>query len=224
MMKYQKYKWLFACVLTAALLSAHAQTRQLRKGDRLYDQQNYSAAEIAYRDAVAGPLASFNAGNAAFQQGKYAEAATLYQNAERTAADASFKSNALYNMGNALLRSEKYAEAIEAYKSSLRQRPNQPDAKKNLQIAIKKLREQEDPPPPPIPPPPPPPPPKQRPRNNYLDQANAGRKPEVTSGGMSPEAARNLLETRVTKQEQENAQQYRQLAPAVRPSRVKKDW
>jgi len=216
------------CILVWGLLLAfapvQAQNGQLRKGDKLYDQQKYDEAQIAYRDAVAGPIASYNAGNAAYQQGKYVEAATLYQNAERTAGDAPFKAKALYNLGNAYLKDGKYTEAIEAYKGSLRSLPNQPDAKKNLQIAIKKLREQQDPPPPPIPPPPPPPPPKQRPRNNYLDQANAGRKQEVPGGGLSPEAARNLLETRVTKQEQANAQQYRQLAPAVRPSRTKKDW
>ncbi|MEO6037539.1 MAG: tetratricopeptide repeat protein [Saprospiraceae bacterium] len=224
MINFQRHIFLIALTLLGLAPTVIAQNSQLRKGDRLYDQQNYSEAEVAYRDAEAGPLASYNAGNAAYQQGNYAEAVTLYLTAARTAADAPTKANALYNMGNAQLRAGQYAEAIEAYESSLRQRPNQPDAKQNLQIAIKKLREQQEPPPPPLPPPPPPPPPKQRPRNNYLDQASSTRKREVPSSGLSPEAARDLLETRVTRQEQENAQQYRQLAAPTRPSRVKKDW
>ncbi len=197
---------------------------QLRKGDRLYDRKEYSQAEAAYRKAVASPVASYNAGNAAYQQNKYAEAAALYQNAARTAPTAFGKANALYNLGNAYLRDSKYADAIEAYENSLRRQPNQPDAKKNLQIAKKKLREQQEPPPPPLPPPPPPPPPKQRPRNNYLDQASALKRREVPVGGLTPESARALLDTRVTRQEQANAQEYRRLASPNRPSRVKKDW
>lgn len=226
MIHYQKYTFLIALTVTGLVPATYAQNghQQLRKGDRLYDQRDYIQAEATYRAAVASPTASYNAGNAAYQQGKYAEAAVLYQNAARTAAAAPAQSNALCNLGNAYLRAGQYAQAIEAYEHSLRRQPNQPDAKKNLQIAKLKLREQQEPPPPPIPPPPPPPPPKQRPRNNYLDQASAGQKREVPAGGLTPEAARSLLETRVTRQEQQNAQAYRQLAAPNRPSRVKKDW
>jgi len=46
----------------------------------------------------------------------------------------------------------------------------------------------------------------------------------VPTGGLTPEAARALLETRVTRQEQQNAQEYRRLASPTRPSRIKKDW
>ena len=224
MIHYKHYIFFFALAAVIFSTAVSAQNGPLRQGDRLYDQQNYSQAEAAYRKAVAGPVASYNAGNAAYQQRKYAEAATLYQNAARTSAAASAKANAFYNLGNACLRTSQYAEAIEAYENSLRRQSNQPDAKKNLQIAKKKLREQQDPPPPPLPPPPPPPPPRQRPRNNYLDQASPLQKREVPTGGLTPEAARSLLETRVTRQEQQNAQAYRQLASPNRPSRVKKDW
>ena len=213
-----------AVVSFAPAGSAQNGHQDLRKGDRFYDQQDYVQAEAAYRAAVSGPIASYNAGNAAYQQGKFAEAAVLYQNAARTAAAPPAQASAFYNLGNAYLRAGQYAQAIEAYEHSLRRQPNQPDAKKNLQIAKLKLREQQEPPPPPIPPPPPPPPPKQRPRNNYLDQASIGQKREVPAGGLTPETARSLLETRVTRQEQQNAQAYRQLAAPNRPSRVKKDW
>ncbi len=224
MIDFKRHIIFSGLIIIGFLPIINAQNSPLRKGDRLYDKKEYSQAEAAYREAVAGPVASYNAGNAAYQQGKYAEAATLYQNASRTAATAPAKASALCNMGNAYLRDSKYAEAIEAYENSLRRQPNQPDAKKNLQIAKKKLREQQDPPPPPLPPPPPPPPPKQHPRNNYLDQATPLQKREVPTGGLTPESARALLETRVTRQEQQNAQEYRQLAAPNRPSRVKKDW
>jgi tetratricopeptide (TPR) repeat protein len=55
-------------------------------------------------------------GNALYQQGKYAEAAASYREAQAEAPD----NPALpYNLGNALYRQEKYAEAIQAYKQAV---------------------------------------------------------------------------------------------------------
>ncbi len=127
-------------------------------------------------------------------------------------------------MGNAYLRDSKYAEAIEAYENSLRRQPNQPDAKKNLQIAKKKLREQQEirrlhrrlkghpPPPPPAP----------KPQRNYLDQAQQARKQEQAKRNLSPEAALLMLNALVKPEEQRNAQDYRELSSATRPSEGEK--
>lgn len=202
--------------------SAH---KQLQQGDQLYDKKEYGKAEAAYKKAAAGYAASYNAGNAAFQQGKYEDAAELFKIAGNAGADAAAKADAWFNMGNAYLQAGKYDEAIKAYESSLRKQPNRADAKKNLQIAKKKKKEAENPPPPPPPQkPPPPPPPAPRPQNNYLDRAQQARKPEQPQRNLSPEAAKLLLDAMVKPEEQRNAQDYRELSPATRPSRVKKDW
>ncbi len=119
-----------------------AQHNQLKAGDALYDKQNYVKAEETYKSA-GGYAASYNAGNAAYQQGKYEEAADLFRIAVNAGADAAAKSAAWYNMGNAYLQASKYADAVKAYENSLRQQPNRPDAKKNLQIAKKKQNEDE---------------------------------------------------------------------------------
>lgn len=211
--------WLTLC--SAALTAQH---NQLKAGDVLYDKQDFAKAEETYKNA-GGYAASYNAGNAAYQQGKYEAAADLFRIAVNAGTDAAAKAAAWYNMGNAYLQAGKYAEAVKAYENSLRQQPNRADSKKNLQIAKKKQKEEEDPPPPPPPPkkqsPPPPPP---RPQRNYLDRAPQNQRAEQPKRNLSPEAAKRMLEANVQPDEQRSAQDYRELSPAMKPTSGKKDW
>ena len=149
-------------------------------------------------------------------------AAQLYREAAERSVSPQDKADALYNLGNSCLLSGDYKAAIEAYERSLRLVPKRSDAQKNLQIAKSKL--QEPPPQTPPPPPPPPPPLSPNPRNNYLDQAAAPRQKEMPPANLSPEAARRLLNDAARQAEEKNAGEYRELAPANRPSRLKKDW
>ncbi|MBX2891257.1 MAG: tetratricopeptide repeat protein [Saprospiraceae bacterium] len=208
------------CPAASLAQSAH---RQMREGDRHYDKKSWSAAEEAYRKATPSASAWHNAGNAAYQQGKYEVAAESFKKAA-AAATPEARSAAFFNLGNAYLQQGKYAEAIAAYEKSLRQQPNRFDAKKNLQIAKKKLKEQEEPPPPPPPQKTPPPPPPPKPQRNYLDQAQQPLKKEEPSAGLSPDAAKHILQTLVVPDEEKSARDYRTLAPSTKPSRVKKDW
>lgn len=217
-----KIKTLSCLLVLTTGLSAQSAHRQLRRGEELYDDQKYAASQQAYEEAATDPAAAFNAGNAAYQQGKYADAASLYKKAAAIAPNGGVKSDALYNLGNAMLQSGKLEEAVTAYETSLRLNANRADAKKNLQIAKNKLREQQEPPPPPpqkTPPPPPPPP-----RRNYVDRAQEPQKKESFSGTMTAENARQLLDATIELEEQKNARQYRALPPEARPSRTKKDW
>ena len=209
--------------LLSARLSAQSEAHsQLRKGDAHYDKKNYLNAETAYEKATRDPIALYNAGNAAYQQGKFEVAAGRYKSAAILLANASVRSDAFYNLGNAYMQLGKYREAIAAYEKSLRLQTNRPDAKKNLQIAKNKEREKEDPPPPPPPPQKPPPPPP--PRNNYVDRAQQPQRRETPSGTMTAAAARQRLEAIINLEEQKNARQYRALPPEARPDRRKKDW
>ena len=116
---------IFACgLLGAGMLPAQSSHTVLRKGDRLYDKQRYPLAENTYRRAETDPNAAYNAGNAAYQQGKYEAAAQQFKKSAAIASDLDTKSDALYNLGNAYLKLEKYKEAIAAYENSLRLRPN----------------------------------------------------------------------------------------------------
>ncbi len=223
---FQRIIILFFLIMACCYNGLNAQSAhsQLQQGDQLYDKKEYSKAEETYKKATAGYAASYNAGNAAFQQGKYEDAAGLFRISVSAAPDAAARANAWYNMGNAYLQAGKYAEAIKGYENSLRQQPNLADAKKNLQIAKKKQKEEENPPPPPPKSPPPPPPPAPKPQRNYLDRAQQPQKQEQPKRNLSPEAAKLMLEAVVLPDEQRNAQDYRELSPATKPSRVKKDW
>jgi len=59
------------------------------------------------------------------------------------------RSAAAYNLGNEALRKNRLEEAVEAYKQSLRVDPKRADAKKNLEEALRRLREGKPPPTPP---------------------------------------------------------------------------
>jgi Ca-activated chloride channel family protein len=206
------------CVYVGAQAQSHV---QMRKGEDLYDQNSFAKSEMAYRKAT-GSTAAYNAGNAAYQQGKFNDAMLLFKNAAQGSSSNPERANALYNMGNAFLQLGQYDEAIEAYEKSLRLLPNASDAKKNLQIAKKIKQDLQDPPP--QPPPPPPPPPVERPRKDYLDQADPSRQKGKQPLPLTAEAARQMLANGVQQQEAQNASDYRGLAPATKPSRVKKDW
>lgn len=208
-------------LLITGHLSAQSEHLNLRQGDRYYDRGAFDKAQTAYQKSSSS-VAKYNAGNAAYLQSNFDLSAQLYREAAERSVSPSDKANALYNLGNACLLNGDYEAAIEAYERSLRLFPKRPDAQKNLQIAKHKL--QEPPPQTPPPPPPPPPPPSPRPRQSYLDQASNTRTKEIPPGTLPPEAARRLIQEAVLSEEQKNAGAYRELAPANRPSRLKKDW
>jgi Ca-activated chloride channel family protein len=197
---------------------AQSTHRALVNGDQKYDRSDYDAAQTAYEKAGSA-LGFYNAGNAALQLKNLASAALNFQKAVELSNDKSLKSDALYNLGNTLMLQNKFPEAIKAYESSLRLNPNRPDAQKNLQIAKRSNL-----PPPPQPPPPPPPPPSNKPRQIYLDRALQPRQKEQAPAEIPAETARQILSKAVLKEEEKNAKAYRELSPANKPSRVKKDW
>ncbi|MFN0013694.1 MAG: tetratricopeptide repeat protein [Saprospiraceae bacterium] len=203
-----------------AAMPAQSVHTERRAGDVYYDKKNFSEAENAYAQALGDPVALYNAGNAAYQQGKFDIAVQRYQMAGATPSEV--QADALFNLGNVYLQSGKFREAITSYERSLRQAPNRADAKKNLQIARNKLREQQKPPPPPPQRQPPPPPP---PSVNYqLDQARQPQQKQTPSGTMTAAAARQLLDGTVEQEEIKNARRYRALPPEANPGRVKRDW
>jgi tetratricopeptide (TPR) repeat protein len=209
-------------VFFTAVSTLSAQTHlEMRRAEKMYDQNAFGKAELAYRKA-GGATATYNAGNAAYRKGNFNEAMLLFKSAAQGQAQIPDRANALYNLGNALLQLGQYDEAIEAYEKSLRLVPNASDAKKNLQIAKNIKQDLQEPPP--QSPPPPPPPPVERPRKDYLDQADPNRKKGKQALPLTAEAARQMLANSVQQQEAQNALAYRALAPATRPSKVKKDW
>jgi tetratricopeptide (TPR) repeat protein len=119
--------------------------RQLKKGEDAAALHSFgearpeqpTSAAVRYDQGIAfRKLGLADSSSAAFR-----DAMKLQGTAARSAA--------AYNLGNGALRKNQLDEAIEGYKESLRADPRRADAKKNLEEALRRLREAKPPPTPP---------------------------------------------------------------------------
>ena len=131
---------LFLC----AVMVSNAQTKErlIRKGNRNYNDGNYTEAESNYRaslDKKYNYKALFNLGDAYYQQGNYEEAARCFQEViDRNVPD-DVEADAYYNLGNCQMEQQQYAEAFKSYKNCLKMNPNDDDARYNLEYARQKM-------------------------------------------------------------------------------------
>jgi Ca-activated chloride channel homolog len=99
-----------------------------------------SAYDKAVAELPAEPGVHFDRGTALAALSRFDEAGEEFLRATE-ARDPALKSAAFYNLGNAFMKKEKYKEAIEAYKRALALDPKDERAKWNLEIALKKKRD-----------------------------------------------------------------------------------
>ena len=129
-------------------LSAQADRKFIRQGNRQYEKEKFSDSEILYRKAIdknkGSADAVFNTGDALYRQKKYEDAGRQFSENHKMNEDKDKKSASLYNLGNSLLMANKLKESIEAYKSALRVKPDDKEAKYNLAYAQDLLRKQEE--------------------------------------------------------------------------------
>jgi tetratricopeptide (TPR) repeat protein len=112
------------------------------RGTRAYAKRDYKQAVRSFGEAAAAapsPAAAFNLGTAQVAAGdREAGAAEL----ARAMSDPSLRASALYNRGNGALAAKAYDHAIRDYRDALRLRPGDLQAKRNLEIALRKREEQ----------------------------------------------------------------------------------
>jgi Ca-activated chloride channel family protein len=89
------------------------------------------------------PILHFDRGAALYQLGKYPEAQKEFMHATE-GHDPGLKADAYYNMGNSLMKQERYKDALDAYKHTLTLRPEDRRAKWNLELALRRLREEQE--------------------------------------------------------------------------------
>lgn len=120
----------------------------IREGNKQYSENKYSDAEVLYRKALSQKSnsfeASFNTADALYKQGKFTDAAAIYDTLAASGASKSGLAKSYYNLGNSLVKAQKIQDGINAYKKSLRLSPNDNDAKVNLSYAYKLLKKQQD--------------------------------------------------------------------------------
>ena len=114
-----------------ALLFAQQEAPDVRKGNRAYNSENYTEAEVNYHRALdkneQSFEAHFNLGDALFRQEKYPEALEQYVQAEKCLkANDKLRKEELqnrlaatyHNIGNALYAQQQYDKAVNAYQQS----------------------------------------------------------------------------------------------------------
>ena len=99
------------------------------------------ALDTAARLRPADPLAAYNSGTAHLGAG-LGDAAPILERA-LASAPPELASDGYYNLGNARLAAQEAAPAIDAYKQTLRRSPGHPGARRNLELALEMLEEQQ---------------------------------------------------------------------------------
>lgn len=116
-----------------------------KKGNEAYSKNDIEQALKLYQEAEIEkpqqPVLDYNIATALYGQAKYEDAVKRYSKSLQTD-DPAFQADAYYNMGSSFFRNEKYAEAITAYQKCLELNPDDVDAKYNLELSRKKLKEQ----------------------------------------------------------------------------------
>ena len=143
-MKYFQYiVLLIVCMLSS---SVYAQTdRQfIRKGNKLFRNQNFVKAEVEYRKAVSkknnNSQALYNLGTALLMQQKDSAATDMLQESGRLEKSKIRKAQSYHNIGYNCQHHQMYAEAIQAYKESLRNNPMDSETRYNLALCKKLLK------------------------------------------------------------------------------------
>lgn len=121
---------------------ARDNTRSLtERGIRSYEAKQHAEAAVLLEEArrrKESPIATFNAGTAAVAAG---ETQRGVQQLRSLSTVAPIAADALFNAGNAALAGEAVEEAIRSYQDALRIDPSHQPAKRNLEIALRRLEQ-----------------------------------------------------------------------------------
>jgi tetratricopeptide (TPR) repeat protein len=96
----------------------------------------------AVKKLSADPGAHYDRGAALYALSRFDEAGQEFLRATE-AKDPALKASAFYNLGNAFFKKEKFKEAVSAYTRTLGLKPEDKQAKWNLEIALKRQKEEE---------------------------------------------------------------------------------
>ncbi len=129
-------------------LSTTPEKKETRNGNKQFDKGVYTDAEASYKKALDKknnmPEATFNLGDAVYQQKRYDEATKQFQLSAQTNADKTVKAKAYHNLGNTFLEQQKWEDAAKAYKEALKNNPKDADTKYNLAYANAMLIQQKN--------------------------------------------------------------------------------
>ena len=132
-------------------LMAQREMMDVVSGNRHYNNEDYTAAEVDYRRGVQANKdsyeAHYNMGNALYRQDKYAEALNEYATAARlldAKTDKERMARVMHNIGNCQYALEQYGDAVSAYQQSLRANPSDNETRYNMVKAMQMLQQQQE--------------------------------------------------------------------------------
>jgi len=125
-----------------------------RRGNQLYEQGDYAAAESAYREALASVSDSMgttytyaalqhNLGAALYRQGDFRDAQAAFTRAYETAPTDRERGRALYNAGNAAAKDEAMETALDFYRRALLLNPDDQRARHNFEFLKREMQRQQ---------------------------------------------------------------------------------
>ena len=145
--KFLKMKSAIVSILCFVGFSVQAQSENenIKLGNDAYKKNDYDNAlknyDVAVKKNDANATAQFNLGNALYKTEKKEDALNAYEKAATSMKLPADKSNAAYNKGVVLQNEKKLEDCIVNYKNALKLDPNNIDARHNLQIALRKQKE-----------------------------------------------------------------------------------
>jgi Ca-activated chloride channel homolog len=120
--------------------------RLTAQGRKAYKEGNDPKALDAFTKAAASrpgdPRTRFNLADALYKNGKLDEAKVLYEALGGDPASP-LAASARYNLGNTLYQKKDYPGAVAAYRGALHLNPGDPDARRNLELALDAIKEQQ---------------------------------------------------------------------------------
>jgi Ca-activated chloride channel family protein len=141
--------WLWVVSLLPFLLAFEPLKSANQDVERGNERMKAGKAEEAlgfYDKAVArlpnDPGVHFDRGAALFALSRFDEAGQEFLRATE-AKDGALKASAFYNLGNAFFKKDKFKDAVGAYQRALTLDPHDSRAKWNLEIALKKQKDEE---------------------------------------------------------------------------------
>lgn len=121
--------------------------RATEAGRAEYARGSHPQALEAFERASAArpgdPSVRFNVADGLYKNGRYDEAATLFKALGADPASP-LAAAARYNLGNSLFQKQDYRGAIQAYREALRAAPGDADTRRNLELALRKLQQQQE--------------------------------------------------------------------------------
>lgn len=137
------------CLIISISSFGQIDKKQIREGNKLYNNKKYRESEVSYQKALKKDprsfKAAFNLGDALYKQEKYEEAMKQFTEVSAKSDNKENTSKIYHNLGNSYLLQNKLDESINSYKNALRNNPGDMTTKYNLAYAqmMKKKQEQQ---------------------------------------------------------------------------------